>query len=131
MLRALKVLNNKPLRDSKLLVRVDLKTENFIKEWSKLKFAEWSNQQKLLQKHLAKKAEDTGQPLNPDVLLEPTFAMWEKYILGNVQLIHDKIAELVGERNYYETNMQLYDPQVLFAHNVAVEAKFNQSEREK
>lgn len=39
MLRALKVLNNKPLRETKLLVKVDLKTENFIKEWSKIKFA--------------------------------------------------------------------------------------------
>ncbi len=65
MLRALKVLNNKPLRETRLLVKVDFKTENFIKEWSKIKFAEWSNQQKLLQKHLLYKAKEKGETVDP------------------------------------------------------------------
>ncbi len=62
---------------------------------------------------------------------EPTFADWEKFILGNEKLINEKIAELVDDRNYYETNMQLYEPNILFAKNLAEEAKYNESEREK
>ena len=56
MLRALKILNGKQIRESCLLVKVDDNTLRFITEWKQIKMREWFNNQKLLQKRKIKSA---------------------------------------------------------------------------
>jgi len=95
LLRCWRLLNNMNLLGSQLMIRIDLKSEDFIEEWREYKKAEWIQKQKKMGIEID--PEDFFNRERSGELME-----WEQEIIGNKDEIFAKIRDIIKKREVIE-----------------------------
>jgi hypothetical protein len=91
LLRCWRLLNNMPLLGSKLLIKIDSKSQEFIEDWRDFKKSEWLERQK--KKGVVIDLDEFMNKERTGDIME-----WEKEIIGDKDSIFAEISQIVQER---------------------------------